>query len=106
MVALQDNERFFTPEEYFDWEERQLEKHELIDGRVYAMSGGTQNHSKIAVNILVVIRTHLRGSGCKTFNSDCRVNIVGTSNYVHPVDNRQSERDVWSNKHEIWWLLG
>lgn len=84
MVALKDNERFFTPEEYFDWEERQLEKYELIDGRVYAISGGTQNHSRIAGNILVSILTHLRGSGCKTFNSDCRVNIVGTSNYVHP----------------------
>ena len=39
MIAAREQERYFTPEEYFAWEEQQLEKHELIDGRVYAMSG-------------------------------------------------------------------
>jgi Uma2 family endonuclease len=48
MVATRDNFKRFTPEEYFDWEEGQLERHELIDGEVYAMSGGTINHSEIA----------------------------------------------------------
>jgi hypothetical protein len=45
MVAVKDNSPKFTPEEYFAWEERQLEKHEFIGGEVYAMSGGTVNHS-------------------------------------------------------------
>ncbi len=84
MTALRDNSRHFTPEEYFAWEEQQLEKHELIDGRVYAMSGGTRNHSDIAGNFLTMVKPHLRGSGCKTYNSDCRVNILNTRNYVYP----------------------
>ncbi len=46
-IVARDEERYFTPEEYFIWEETQLEKHELIDGRVYAMTGGTPNHSAI-----------------------------------------------------------
>lgn len=41
MVAIQRNHNCFTPEEYFIWEEQQLERHELIDGRVYGMTGGT-----------------------------------------------------------------
>lgn len=42
MIAAKEQERYFTPEEYFAWEERQLEKHELIDGRV-AMTGGKKS---------------------------------------------------------------
>ncbi|MGB6168978.1 MAG: Uma2 family endonuclease, partial [Geitlerinemataceae cyanobacterium] len=84
MIAARENERYFTPEEYFSWEERQLEKHELIEGRVYAMSGGTQNHSAIAINFLLSIKFHLRGSKCKVFNSDLKVNIFNTSNYTYP----------------------
>ncbi len=40
MIAVKDNSPRFTPEEYFEWEEKQLERHEYIDGEVYAMSGG------------------------------------------------------------------
>lgn len=84
MIAAREQERYFTPEEYFAWEEQQLEKHELIDGRVYAMSGGTQNHSAIAINFLLLIKTHLRGNQCKVFNSDLKVNILNTRNYTYP----------------------
>ncbi len=84
MIAAREQDRSFTPEEYFIWEEQQLERHELIDGRVYAMSGGTQNHSAIAINFLLSIRSHLRGNQCRVFNSDLKVNILNTSNYTYP----------------------
>jgi Uma2 family endonuclease len=84
MIATREQERYFTPEEYFAWEEQQLEKHELIDGHVYAMSGGTQNHSVIAINFLLSIRSHLRGNQCRVFNSDLKVNILNTRNYTYP----------------------
>jgi Uma2 family endonuclease len=99
VIAARDIDRSFTPEEYFAWEEEQLEKHELIDGFVYAMSGGTRNHSDIAGNFLSIIKPHLRGSGCKTYNSDCRVNILNTSNYTYPdlsvtCDDRDRENEM------------
>lgn len=100
MIAARDNDRHFTPEEFFAWEEQQLEKHELIDGRVYAMSGGTQNHSAIAINFLLSIRSHLRGSNCNVFNSDLKVNILNTPNYTYPdlsvtCDSRDQENDIY-----------
>ena len=49
MIAAKDKPTNLTPEEYFAWEEQQLEKHELIDGEVYAMTGGSVNHSRIAI---------------------------------------------------------
>jgi Uma2 family endonuclease len=84
MIAVKNNDWYFTPEEYFAWEEKQLERHELIDGFVYAMSGGTQNHSAIKLNIGSLIQAHLRGSQCRVFNSDLKVNILKTSNYTYP----------------------
>ncbi len=84
MITARDIDQYFTPEAYFAWEEGQLERHELIDGYVYAMSGGTRNHSDIAGNFLSIIKPHLRGSGCKNYNSDCRINILNTPNYTYP----------------------
>ncbi|WP_448379557.1 Uma2 family endonuclease [Gloeomargarita sp.] len=100
MIAVPSHDRYFTPEEYFAWEAKQLEKYELIDGRVYAMTGGTQNHSTIAINLLVLIRTHLRGEKCRVFNSDVKVNILHTSDYTYPdVSVTCDERD---RKHPLY----
>jgi len=84
MIAVPNSNHYFSPEEYFAWEAQQLEKHELINGRVYAMTGGTRNHSDIAGNIMTIFKTHLRGSGCKVYNSDCRINIIGTHDFTYP----------------------
>ena len=84
MIALKDNSPYFTPEEYFVWSEKQLEKYEYIDGEVYAMSGGSKNHSLIAVKFTTLLTNHLGDSGCETGNSDLRVNIAGTHNYTYP----------------------
>ena len=84
MVALRDDVLRFTPEEYFAWEEQQLERHEYMDGEVYAMSGGTIDHGSIALNFGSLLKVHMRGRGCKTLNSDCRVSIVGSTKYVYP----------------------
>lgn len=84
MVAAKDKPTNLTPEEYFAWEEQQLEKHELLDGEVYAMSGGSVNHSRIAIRFTTMFDTHLDASSCITGNSDLKVNIVGSNNYTYP----------------------
>ena len=84
MIAAKDNASHLTPEEYFTWEEKQLEKHELIDGQVYAMTGGSVNHSRIAIRFTTMFDTHLDVSSCITGNSDLKVNILGTTNYTYP----------------------
>lgn len=84
MIAAKDNAPHLTPEEYFTWEEKQLEKHELIDGQVYAMTGGSVNHSRIAIRFATMVDTHLDASSCIIGNSDLRVNILGTNNYTYP----------------------
>jgi Uma2 family endonuclease len=84
MIAVRDDFPRFTPEEYFTWEEQQQIRHEYINGEVYAMTGGTLNHSEIALNFSLVLKSHLRSSGCRVLNSDARVNIHNSSDYVYP----------------------
>ncbi len=84
MIAAKENVPQLTPEEYFAWEEKQLEKHEYIDGQVYAMSGGSINHGRVAIKLTAMFDTHLENSGCITGNSDIKINIVETRNYTYP----------------------
>ena len=84
MIAVKNNFPRFTPEEYFAWEEKQLEKYEYIDGEVYAMSGGSVNHGRIAIKLTAMFDAHLDNSSCITGNSDIKVNIVATTNYTYP----------------------
>jgi Uma2 family endonuclease len=100
MIAVKENSPRFTPEEYFAWEEKQLERHEYIDGEVYAMSGGTVNHSRIALKFGALLDNHLRGSGCQTLNSDCRVKMVEADNYTYPdVSVTCDERDKTTTQY-------
>jgi Uma2 family endonuclease len=84
MVATPKNPPKLTPTEYFAWEEQQLHRHEYINGEVYAMSGGTQNHSRISLKVAALLDNHLSDSHCRVFNSDCRVNLAGSQDYTYP----------------------
>ena len=84
MIETKANFPQLTPEEYFIWEEKQLEKHEYIDGEVYAMSGGSVNHGRIAIKFITIFDTHLENSGCIIGNSDIKINILKTNNYTYP----------------------
>ncbi|MEQ9551575.1 MAG: Uma2 family endonuclease [Coleofasciculus sp. G3-WIS-01] len=84
MIAAPEKFPTLTPEEYFTWEEQQLEKHELIDGQVYAMSGGSVNHGRLAIRLTAMFDNHLENSSCITGNSDIKINIVETNNYTYP----------------------
>ncbi|MDR9404749.1 MAG: Uma2 family endonuclease [Halothece sp. Uz-M2-17] len=84
MVTAKDHFLQLTPEEYFDWEEKQVEKYEYINGQVYAMGGGSVNHGRIAIRLTAMFDAHLEGSGCITGNSDIKINIAETDNYTYP----------------------
>jgi Uma2 family endonuclease len=84
MIAAREHFPQFTPAEYLDWEEQQEFRHEFVDGEVYAMTGGTVNHSEIAVNLSTILKNHLRGSGCRVLNSDVKVQTLESHSYCYP----------------------
>ena len=62
-----------TEDEYFEFERRSFGRWEYVGGEIRAMSGGTANHSTIAVNIAAALRAALLFNGCRVFGSDMRV---------------------------------
>ena len=84
MIAAKENFPQLTPQEYFAWEEKQLHKHEYIEGQVYAMSGGSVNHGRIAIRFTSMFDSHLEGSSCIVGNSDIKVKMVRSENYTYP----------------------
>jgi len=64
-----------SPEEYLSGEEARAQKHEYLNGLVYATAGGTQLHSEIAGNILAALHGRLRGKPCRPYNSDMLVRV-------------------------------
>ena len=71
-----------SQEEYLAGELVSDIKHELIDGRVYAMAGASKNHQRICANVAAEFRQHLKGGPCEAFSSDIKVNVG--SNFYYP----------------------
>jgi Uma2 family endonuclease len=84
MIAAKEHLPQLTPAEYLAWEEKQELKYEYVHGKVSAMTGGTLNHSEIAANFITLLKAQLRGGGCRVLNSDAKVQIAESSNYVYP----------------------
>ncbi|MCY7279189.1 MAG: Uma2 family endonuclease, partial [Phormidesmis sp. CAN_BIN44] len=73
-----------SPQEYLEWEAYQSTRHEYIGGEVYAMTGGTIPHSEIAVNMTTLLKTHLRGRGCRILSSDAKIGITDDGPFFYP----------------------
>lgn len=63
----------FTMAEYLTFERAALERHEYLDGFIYAMAGESANHGRICVNLTVSLGLQLRGSSCEVFSKDTKV---------------------------------
>jgi Uma2 family endonuclease len=74
----------FSPEEYLAWEAEQVEKHEYVDGEVFAMAGAAEGHVMVCGNAYMALRQHLKGSPCRTFMSDMKVQADAASSYFYP----------------------
>jgi Uma2 family endonuclease len=73
-----------TVDEYLAAEANSQIKHEYRDGYVYAMAGASDAHVTIAGNLFAIFRNHLRGSGCRAYMSDMRVNLATRKSYYYP----------------------
>jgi Uma2 family endonuclease len=63
----------FTVEEYLAFERTAEERHEYLDGLIYAMAGESPNHGRICMNLSISLGSQLRGSPCEAFSKDTKV---------------------------------
>lgn len=50
-------------------------KHEFVDGEIYAMAGGTEDHSALAAEVLRALGNALSDSPCRVHTSDLRIYV-------------------------------
>jgi Uma2 family endonuclease len=71
-----------SEQDYLDGEETSDIKYEYIDGYVYAMSGASNNHNLIAMNVSVAFANYLKKKPCRPYMSDMKVRVG--SKYFYP----------------------
>jgi Uma2 family endonuclease len=74
-MPVETSRRRYTVEEYLRLEREAEEKHEFRDGEIIAISGGTIRHSLITANISGELRSLLKETPCRVFDSNLRVRI-------------------------------
>ncbi|MCL2108660.1 MAG: Uma2 family endonuclease [Oscillospiraceae bacterium] len=78
MEALKREPRY-TYADYAEWELKEGERYEIIDGIPYAMSAPSVGHQRVSSNLLGEIQYFLRGRNCEVFHApfDVRLNAKG-----------------------------
>ncbi|MBD2202635.1 Uma2 family endonuclease [Calothrix sp. FACHB-1219] len=84
MVAISQQPQKMTIEEYLAWEPLQDFRYEYVNGKVFAMTGGTIPHNDIALNFYRALYPHLRARGCRVNVSDVKVQVTPKSPYYYP----------------------
>lgn len=68
---------YISPKAYLVLESQSQIRHEYRQGLVYAMAGGTDNHERIAFNLLKIIDNHLgNSSACRFHAGNVKVNYL------------------------------
>ncbi len=70
------------PEDYLAFEREAETRHEYIDGEVFAMAGGSREHSLLAANFIRLLGNALVERPCDVFTSDMR--IKAGAHYTYP----------------------
>ncbi len=74
-----------SPTEYLEWELTQEGRYEYEYGEVVEVTGGKLENNEIALNLIVLLRTHLRGKGCRILGGDAKLMTI--PNNVSPIQN-------------------
>ena len=75
---------YITPEAYLALERKANFKSEYIHGDVLAMSGASNAHNLITLDIATELNIQLRGRDCDVYASDMRVRTTPTGAYFYP----------------------
>ena len=73
MPEILEKERTYTVAEYFAIDKDSKTKLEYHNGKIIAMSGGTSDHSKIAVKIITALSNALDDDLFEVYNSEEKI---------------------------------
>ena len=73
----------YSLEEYLERERHVETRSEFLGGEIRAMSGGSEPHSLIQINVTTELRMQLKGGRCRVYNNDMRIKCP-TGLYTYP----------------------
>lgn len=73
-----------TAQEYLKWETKQEIRYEYSGGEVFAMTGGTKGHNKLALNLYGALEEQVESDGCEMNTSDVKVMVSELGAYRYP----------------------
>ncbi|MBA2737078.1 MAG: Uma2 family endonuclease [Pyrinomonadaceae bacterium] len=91
MGLAKQKPRFYTPEEYLEFERKAETRHEYFDGAVYpldenipAMAGESLSHSRICINLAGEVRAKLKGRPCEALSPNMKVRAESKGMFAYP----------------------
>jgi Uma2 family endonuclease len=76
--------KLLTEQDYLTFEATSEIKNEFVDGDCYAMSGASERHNRISLNIAFALRSAARGGTCGVFASDMKCRAEHGRFYYYP----------------------
>ncbi|ODU99420.1 MAG: hypothetical protein ABT20_16965 [Rubrivivax sp. SCN 70-15] len=73
-----------SADEFLAWEAAQAERHEFVNGEVFAMAGAEDRHVTVTLNVAMSLRQALAGTPCRTYMTDMKVQPLGTTSFFYP----------------------
>ncbi len=74
----------FNNEDFLEWEETQENKHEFIQGEIFAMGGARRDHVVVAGNTFALLKHHLKGKPCQVYISDMKLRVEQVDAFFYP----------------------
>lgn len=84
LVMQAKEKKYFTTEEYLNFEVSSEQRHEYINGEIVPMAGGMPNHNTIAGNLSATLNFALKRQPYRVFVTDQRLWIPEKLIYTYP----------------------
>jgi Uma2 family endonuclease len=75
---------YLTVADYLAGEYLPGPRHEYVNGEIFVMAGASKAHGTISGNLFLLLRSHLRGKPCRTWQSDMKVQVLAANSYYYP----------------------
>jgi Uma2 family endonuclease len=106
---------YISLEDYFRIDRLAEMRSDWYRGEMFAMAGGTTNHSRIKTNLMGLLATQLRGKACEPLDSDQRLSALESGLRTYPdasifcdpivYDEADAQRDTATNPTVVFEVL-
>lgn len=73
-----------TAQDYLEGEKISDIRHQFVEGEIFMMAGASDKHVTVTGNVFALLKAHLRGSGCRTYMADMKVEAKQNQAYFYP----------------------